>query len=486
MGDVIDFSQGMAGLRRERTTEGAALAYGKAASVSLPVGDGCPGVELALTEAGEAHFQITVAAADVQAATQDARKALARSFGIDARDEGQMRRLRDQVGEQGWNSYAAAFVQQRFFAKACELVGFVPYLQPRLSDPELPAEGADLSFTADALIKPQVTLSSYDPVEVEFPKKRTVSSQDVSDYLDMMSDRLATFEPDLARDTVGEGDHLVITLQLDGKDADAPGALGAGGPQRLNYEMGSGMMPEEFDHNLLGAKVGQARTFSLSLPTPAPEGDSAGVSFEVLSVKVTVNEIDRKVPARIDDGWVAKNAPEAGTLLGLRAQVREALEAQAEHEWHDAVADAASEELAKRVETMPGEPYVQRVFDMLLGGFAVEMQRQGLDVRAYMSAPGFDQAAFERELTERAQETLRLDIALDALADHENIQVSDDDVRQILALSGAAPGREAEMVRAMGETGEIDQARSDARRARVRAWLVDHAKDTSGPHLQLL
>lgn len=477
MGDIIDFSQGMASLRRDKTADAGALVYGVEAHVSLPVAPGRPAVELDLAEDGAAHFVVAAAAADLPDALADARKTLARNFGMDARDDAQMRQLKAQLGEQGWEAFFPMYLQQRFFKQACELTGFTPYLQPSVSKPKMPEEGKDFVFTADALIAPQVELSSYDPVEVAFPKKADVTSQDVTAYVDAMAERFATFEPDLTRDVVADGGHLVLTLQVSA--GDTPDS----GPQRIQYEMGMGMMPEEFDRNLVGAKVGEARSFSMSLPVPGGEGGQ-GTSFEVLNVKVTVNEIDRKVPAVINDTWVMKNAPEAATLLGLRAQVREVLEAQADEEWRSQMTILCSDELGTRIKEMPGEPYVQHMRDVLLSNFVLDMQRQGMDARAYMSSPDFDHEAFDREMNAQAEKTLRSDLALDALAAHLGIEVDDDDVRQIVART--APGHEAETMRAMKESGEIDQIRAEARRIRASDWLVTNAKDNSGPHLQLL
>ena len=499
MGDIIDFSQGMADLRREKAEPAGAaksgsLVFGQAAHVSLSAHDVGLAVELDLEPDGQAHFVVAAPADALPAAKEEGRKTLARNFGVDPRDDAQMRQLKSQLGDEGYEAFFPMYLQQRFFKQACSLAGFTPYLQPSVSRPSMPEEGKDFVFTADALIRPTVELSSYDPVEVEFPEKRSVDTKDVTAYLDIMADRFATYEPDLTRVTVEDGDHLVITLQLNAEDSAAAG-LASDQPQRLNYEMGGGMMPEEFDRTLVGAKVGETRSFSLSIPVPAGDpapseaSDAAapgsdGLAYEVLGGKVTVNEIDRKVPAVINDAWVMKNAPEAATLLGLRAQVREVLEAQADDEWRTKMMELCSEELGKRIKTLPGAPYVQHMSDVLLSNFVLDMQRQGMDARAYMSQPGFDHEALAKEMAAQAEKTLRHDLALDALADHLNIEVGDDDVRQIIGRM--APGREAEMMRQMGESGEIDQIRADARRIRASDWLVDHAKDASGPHLQLL
>ena len=203
-----------------------------------------------------------------------------------------------------------------------------------------------------------------------------------------------------------------------------------------------------------------------------------------MKIKATVEEIERKVPARIDDAWVIKNAPEAGTLLGLRAKVRESLEAQAQDAWHDQMMLLTSAELTRRLEGKVSSAYVERMRDELFTSFALDMQRQGVDVRSYMAQPDFDAEAFEKQMSDRAAETLRHDLALDALADHLQIEVSDADINAMVAQ--IAPGREGETLRNMRESGEIERMRELGRRSRASDWLVETAIDSSGPRLQLV
>ncbi len=477
MGDVIDFSQ-VAAHKKRGQGSGEAPTYGEELhrTVELPFGNG--EVRLDVEADGRVHMAVTVHAAHVPAALQDARRALARSLNVDSRDEAQMKRLRDQLGEEGYEAFFPGYLQQQFLAQACEVTGVEPYLLPAAAPAQMPAEGEDFAFEADMLLRPKVELSSYDPVEIEFPEKREITTKDVSDYLAAMADQLATYEPDLTRDTVAESDHVIVSIEI-ARSGDEANAVSQ---QHMHYVIGTGMLPDEFDRNLVGMKVRQTRDFSVSMPTADPQ--TGEVAYEVMKIKATVEEIERKVPARIDDAWVIKNAPEAGTLLGLRAKVRESLEAQAQDAWHDQMMLLTSAELTRRLEGKVSSAYVERMRDELFTSFALDMQRQGVDVRSYMAQPDFDAEAFEKQMSDRAAETLRHDLALDALADHLQIEVSDADINAMVAQ--IAPGREGETLRNMRESGEIERMRELGRRSRASDWLVETAIDSSGPRLQLV
>lgn len=490
MGDIIDFSQMKAGM--SSGASGPAAQAGTGAGLSGLAGvpgslgasagqSGTPGltVSSSVEPSGELRLDVRVAASQLDAAKADARLTIARSFNVDARDEAQMGRLRTEVGAEAFDALTATIVQQGYFALACKEAGVEPFLSPDIPPAELPQPGEDYVFSATMLQRPEVTISSFDPVEVQFPEKREVSSQDVSDYLDVMAEQMATYEPDYAASCVGEGAHVIVTTAMVADGQVDPSSLN----RHMPYDLGTQAMPEEFDRNLLGMKVGEAKTFSMSVPVMTDPAASAP-SYEMMQIQVTVEEIDRKVPVVINDAWVARNAPDAGTLLGLRAKVREALEKEADRAYHDQLADAASAEFAKRLEGGLSQAHVDRMRDQLMSSFVLELQRQGVDARAYLSQPGFDAEAFEQEMTARAEETLRTNLALDALADHLGAQVSDNDLRDM--LSHLNPGHEMEELRSVRESGQLESLRELTRQAHARDWLVKNAKDTSAPHLQLL
>ena len=104
MGDVIDFSQ-VAAHKKRGQGSGEAPTYGEELhrTVELPFGNG--EVRLDVEADGRVHMAVTVHAAHVPAALQDARRALARSLNVDSRDEAQMKRLRDQLGEEGYEAF---------------------------------------------------------------------------------------------------------------------------------------------------------------------------------------------------------------------------------------------------------------------------------------------------------------------------------------------------------------------------------------------
>ena len=494
MADVIEFNPGAA--RRQdggiagasdsspvkpggaQTYEHPVPAAGQACDYDYPAKEGSVGVHLVVDDACHMRYEVTAPAADVAAEIEAAKISVARSFGVDNRDLAAMAQLRDALGQEGMDSFVTSYVQRSFFTKATLRTGAPAFLTPDYPDAQVPQAGQDYSFTVNALLHPAATLTSYGPVEFEYPEKPKVGSKDVSQYLDDMADQLATWEPDLTRNDVQEGDHVRLRTRatLDGQEL--PSLSG----NELPYMLGSGVLPEDFDRNVVGMSCGQTKEFSLSIPESLDEAGNP--SFVMVQMSVRVLGIDRRVPARIDDAWVIKNAPQAGTLLGLRSQIRSSLEREVEAAYHETLMGLAVDELVKRLDWEIPSEYVERSRDELIQQFALELQQRGVDFAVYASQPEFDHEQFVAQMNDRAVESLRHALALDALADHLGIEATDEEAAR--TLGQIAPGQDAEMVRAVRQSGQLEQLRLFARRMKANEWLVKNARDTSGPKLQLL
>lgn len=435
-------------------------------------------VELATHADGEAQLTVTAQPADVAPLVQDARTNLARSVGVDVRDLAAMEQVKGALGQDAYDKVVASYVQQNLLQHALERTGIETFLSPSLPNPKAVGDGAPYSFSASVLLKPRCELTSYEPVEFEFPEQKEVDSKDVTEYLDRMADQLGTYEDDYTRTEAADGDVVTISTQASYADGRPFATL-----TRANfpYQVGSGMLPEEFDKTLIGMPVHDTRTFAVSLPMTDEEGN---VTSSMISVRMTLHGVQRKVPALINDAWVMQNAPQAGTLLGLRGQIRDALEKDAKAAYHDEMAARASEALSARLATEPGEAYVDRMRAQLTDQFTLSLANQGVDVQSYMARPDFDAEGFVQKMTDEARSQLRTSMAVDALAEHLDLPLSDDAVNQV--VSAMAPGNEAQALRELKQSGQMAQVEAMARRLQASEWLVNTAKDARGPKLQLL
>lgn len=466
MGDVINFKSALN--RMTAKDEQPAPRAGDECELTYDPKPGSVGVTVATDAAGTARFTVTAPAAEVGPAIQMARDALVRSFGVDPSDLRTATAVREQLGEATVNAFVTTFVQQHFFAQALLRTVVMPFLTPDMLTDEPPVEGQDYTFRVEALLRPTLELTSYDPVAVDVPEKREISSKDVTEYLNGMADELGAWENDPSRDTVAEADHLALNLSATDADGrELPALTG----RHVPYQVGLGSIGPDFDRALVGMKVRERREVSVSLPAAGADGQ---VDYQVVSIKVQIDEIQRKVPAKIDDAWVMKNMPEAQTLLGLRGRVRTLLEREAEAAWHDQMMELTANELAKRLTSEPDERYVEKMRDELVSQFIGDLQRKGVDYQQFLSQPGFDEQAWEDDMTEQARQSLRRGLALDSLADHLDINLEEKDIVKV--VSQMAPGNEEAALRSLLDSGQMPKMCEVALRTRANEWLVDNAK----------
>lgn len=399
-----------------------------------------------------------------------ARSALMSNFGVDASDLKTAEAVRSQLGEAAVDAYVTNFVQQHFFAEALQRTGVLPFLTPDFLTDEAPVQGHDYVFRAETLLRPRMELSSYGPVSVELPVKAEVSSKDVTEYLSNMADELATWENDPSRTSAAQGDHVLVNLEAaDASGRAVPGLTG----RHVPYVVGAGALGEEFDKQLEGMAPGERKSFSTSAPSVSPDG----AGFQVVRIKVQLDSIQRKVPAKIDDKWVAANMPEAQTLLGLRGRVRTLLEREAEDAYRDELMARTADALAERLVGEPDPRYQEKMEQDLADQYEADLAARGISFQELESQPGFDADAWRRELAEQARGSLRRGLALDALADHLDIQLTQADIAKVVARM--APGREQEALQGIIDSGQMPKMCEVALRTRANEWLVDHVRDAA-------
>lgn len=461
MADVIDFKTEVEKLKREKQDSPQA---GSTCELEYDAKPGSVACKLATDSTGMAHFTVTAPADAVAEAIEQAQQGLAATFGAPA-DPETLAVIREQMGQEAYDSFITTFVQRHFFAQALLRTGVLPFLEPDHLSHDVPQAGVDYTYDMQCLLRPNYELSSYDPVRVKLPEKQQVSSKDVSAYLDNMSKELATWENDPAASAVERGAHVSLNLdsELDGRPF--PQLCG----RHIAYLVGSCQLGDEFDAQLEGMAPRERKEFSLSLPIPSQDGS---VNFQVVQVKVQIDEIHRSVPAKIDDAWVAQNLPEAQTLLGLRNKVRSLLEREAEAAYRSELMQLTAAELAGRLQGEPDERYIAKMRDELLAETVQRLQMQGLTLDDVFAQPGFDRDAWQAELTQQASDALRRGLALDSLADHLDIQLDEKDIAAV--VTQMAPGHEQEAYQSLLNSGQMPKMCEMALRMRANEWLVDH------------
>jgi trigger factor len=225
-----------------------------------------------------------------------------------------------------------------------------------------------------------------------------------------------------------------------------------------------------FDAQLIGSKVGDILQFDA--PAPDPEG-AAGTTGRF---RVLVKDVKEKVLPQPTDEW-ASEASEFATLAELRKDLRARLERVKLVQAQLALRERAMDALIALVEDDPPETLVEeevreRVHDL---GHRLEARRVTLD--QFLEASGLDRERLFVDLRTEASRDVRADLALRALADLEDIEVTDEDLDQaVQELADQAQSTPQEVRERLDRSGRLSAVRSSRRKAKALSWLLDHVE----------
>jgi trigger factor len=429
-------------------------------------------VKTNVTELPESRVRVDaeVPAEEVERRVQQAARQLGRELRIPGFRKGKVpppvviRRLgRDAVLDEALRSALGGW-----YMDALDRAGVVPIGEPELDVGDLPAEGQPLAFSIEIGVRPRAKLGEYKGLEVG-RREPHVDDAAVSEELERLRDRFGTL--DTVDRAAATGDHVVIDYlgTIDGE----PFQGGEGRDQLL--ELGSGRLIPGFEEQLVGASAGEERTVEVTFPEDYP-GELGGRNA---SFAVKVSEVKAKRLPELDDDF-ASEASEFDTLDELRADIvsrlREADEARIDREYEEAVLDAA---VAEAEVELPEKLVHARAHEMLDETLSA-LARQGISKEAYLRITGKDEESIAHEAEPEAGTALRREAVLAAIVEAEQIEPSDEAIREALEPVAERNGTKVDkLVEQLRGNGRLDRVREDVATRQALDLLVREATPIS-------
>jgi trigger factor len=216
----------------------------------------------------------------------------------------------------------------------------------------------------------------------------------------------------------------------------------------------------------------ERRQFGVTFPMDYDEETLRGQS---VLFNVHVKEIKERDLPPLDDEFV-KEASEFETLDELRVAVREELEATAEQrvegEFRASVLDVVAE--GGEVE-VPGVMVHEKAHEMV-ESFERSISSQGMDPEQYYELAGTDHAAFEERVMPDAEDTVRKELVLDAVATAEGIVADEDEVMHEIGHLAEDSERSAEEIaKTLHDNGTYALLEEEISRQKALDFLVENA-----------
>ncbi len=198
-------------------------------------------------------------------------------------------------------------------------------------------------------------------------------------------------------------------------------------------EIGGGRLVEGFEEQLVGARTGESREVEIDFPDEYQSEDLRG---KHAVFDVAVKDVRQKELPELDDDFAAE-ASEFDTLEELRGDIEHKLLHAQEHsiedEFREAVVDAAVDEAAV---DLPDELVTARAEEMWERTERA-LRAQGIDPETYFKTSGKSRDEVIGETKQDAARQLSRESVLEAVADAEGIETSDEELLEALTSAAA-------------------------------------------------
>jgi trigger factor len=340
-----------------------------------------------------------------------------------------------------------------WFWNAAEDASIRPVSQPELNY-ELPtSEDEPFSFTAEVAVQAPPVVADWDGLEVPAPEP-DVPEELVERELEVLRASVAELVPVEDR-PAKDGDVLIVDL------------VDESGEAQRDYvvQLGAGRLVEEIERGLRAMSPGDTKAISYT----DPEGQQK-------QAEATLKELKEPVLPPLDDE-LARSASEFETLEELRAEIedrlREAIQAELDADFRAGAIDKLVE--ASDVEV--SDALVEARAAELLGAMLRSLERRGLDAETYLRVTGQTADQLRETLRGEARRAISRELVLEAVADKLGIEVTDDEVKELVREQAeAAEESPDEVIEQLWQAGRQERLRADLRLKKALDRIVEDVK----------
>lgn len=317
-------------------------------------------------------------------------------------------------------------------------------------------EAGPVAFDAVVEVMPQVSVAGYDGLRVVLPSIE-VTDADVQSQIDRLREQFGQLQT-VSR-PARDGDHVSMDRKVTRHDE----VLLAADDEL--YEVGKGSIVPELDKELRGKRAGDILKFN------ADTADHGEVTFTVL-----VKEVRETVLPEVTDDW-ASEASEFDTADELREDIRRRMDAVRRLQASLAMRDRVLEALVELVDEEMPQALVQSEFDRRVENLRHRLGHQKASLQDYLNATGLTEEQFVGSTYAEAVAALKADLGLQAVAEIEAIEVSDDEVEaEILRLAEQRKEKPDVTRKRVQSEGGLPAVRSGLRKTKAMEWLVEHTE----------
>ena len=345
----------------------------------------------------------------------------------------------------------------RFAIKETELdlVGY-----PKVSDVDLTDDNSRVTFTLTAALSPEVVIGKYKGLSAPKPPVE-VRESEIDSEVESVRKRNASIEK--VDRPAANGDITIINFEgfVDDK------AFEGGKGENYELELGSGQFIPGFEEKVVGMEVGEERDIDLVFPEKYKE-DLAG---KPVVFKVKLNEVKEKNLPDLDDEF-AKDVSEFDTLADYKADIKERMLKERQDDVDETFENILIEKLSETLEADIPEAMIEEQMENSINALTRQISAYGMQPAQYMQMMGVSPDEFKERMRSNSEKQVRATLALQKVAELEDIKISDKEVEEEYIEAAKRYGMELDKFK---ETIRDKDIIRDLKLRGAAKFLVDNA-----------
>ena len=417
-------------------------------------------------EGNEGLLKVTVPAEKVDKALDQAFKKVVKQINVPGFRKGKVPRpiFEQRFGVEALYQDAVDILLPEAYGEAIDETGINPVAQPEVNVTQI-EKGKDFEFEATVTVEPEVQLGDYKGLEIE-KQDSELTDEDLQEAIDHSLGHLADMvvKEDGA---VENGDTVNIDFDgyVDGEQFEGGQADG------YDLEIGSGSFIPGFEDQLVGVKTGEEKDVVVTFPEEYHAEELAG---KEATFKTKVNEIKYKEVPELDDEIANELDSDANSVDEYKENLRKRLSEQKAEEAENVEKEEAINKATDNATIDIPQAMIDTELDRMVQEFAQRIQQQGLDLQTYFQISGQDESQMREQMKGDAEQRVKTNLTLTAIADAENIEVSEKDIDKELEKMSSQFNLSVEDIK--NTLGNTDIIKNDVRIQKVIDLLRDNAK----------
>ncbi len=327
-------------------------------------------------------------------------------------------------------------------------------------------ENGDIDVEIKIACKPVVDLGDYKSLIPEVVEKE-IDEKEINERLEEMSKSSAPLEKIKRKRMVKTGDFAIIDFE--GFIGDTP--FDGGKAEKYPLQIGSNAFIPGFEEQIIGMKYEEQKDVVVTFPKDYQSKDLAG---KEAVFKVTLHEIQEKIPAEIDDEFAKKMLPneENPTVETLKEKIKEQLKyAQKSKYYREELKPLYLDKLVEELNFALPSSVVDQEINITLNNKVRTMKEEEIKALQEDASKVED---MRNELKEDAEKSVKATFIIDALAKAEGVDVSEQEVSQVIYYEALQMGQNPqEILKQYQEAGYLPAIKMSMIEDKVITKLLD-------------